>query len=152
MPKGGKRTGAGRKVLYEEKKITLCLTVTPVVRQFLQSQTRGLSESVEQMVRRSKAFKKWKKMSEELNNKDFLEIQDIESLVSKRSLARIEGDIICVDGPYTYEIPLRDFNTPMNLINWQCHLMEKTWITIEHILDFTNLVCSHKGWDIHGAG
>lgn len=61
MPKGGKRDGAGRKLLHDEKKITLCLTVTPTVREWLQSQEINASEFVEQMVRKSRGFKGWVK-------------------------------------------------------------------------------------------
>lgn len=61
MPKGGSRPGAGRKTMHDKKKITLCLTVTPTVREWLQSQEVNASEVVEQMVRKQRGFKAWTK-------------------------------------------------------------------------------------------
>lgn len=53
---GGRREGAGSKPKRGVAKVTLALRVTPEVKDFLTS-TGNASEAVEDMVRRSKAFR-----------------------------------------------------------------------------------------------
>lgn len=58
--KGGKRKGAGRKPGRHGAKVTLATRVSVDVKAFLES-TGNASQTVEDTVRRSKAFREWRK-------------------------------------------------------------------------------------------
>lgn len=57
---------------------------------------------------------------------------------------------ILMDTGSTYDIALNRIKTPLQLLGWCDQLMEKTWVEKGLIQEFINLVCEHKGWEIHG--
>ena len=57
---GGKRKGAGRKPGRHGAKVTLATRVSEDIKAFLES-TGNASQTVEDVVRRSKAFRDWRK-------------------------------------------------------------------------------------------
>lgn len=62
----------GRPFQYGEKKQTLCLRVSPVLRDYL-DEIKGddsLSVTVEEIIRRSEPFKLWKILSEKSKEKE----------------------------------------------------------------------------------
>jgi len=45
-----------------------------------------------------------------------------------------------------YWIDLSDIKNWRDLVDWTHHLACKTWVTGEHIAQFIEAVCEHKGW------
>lgn len=58
---GGKRSGAGRKASRGERKVTTAVGLTPEVKEYLDQCKQSQSEIVEDVLRRSKGFRDWKK-------------------------------------------------------------------------------------------
>ena len=56
---GGKREGAGRKARRGERKQSLTIRITPTLRAFLDAQDASAADTVEDTVRRTKAFREW---------------------------------------------------------------------------------------------
>jgi len=61
MTGGGKRKGAGRPAERGERKVSLTVGVTPTLREFLDAQEGSISDTVEDAIRRTKAFREWEK-------------------------------------------------------------------------------------------
>ena len=57
---GGKREGAGRKLAYDAPKVIKSINVSPEFAAFMESLKPNASRFLEEMGRRSKAFKQWK--------------------------------------------------------------------------------------------
>jgi len=43
----------------------------------------------------------------------------------------------------TYEVPLAECDSYKRILQWQLHLSEKQWITMETLIGFTILACDH---------
>lgn len=56
---GGKREGAGRKARRGERKQPLTIKITPTLRAFLDAQPASAADTVEDALRRTKAFRDW---------------------------------------------------------------------------------------------
>lgn len=56
---GGKRKGAGRKARRGERKQPLTIKITPTLRAFLDAQDASAADTVEDALRRTKAFRDW---------------------------------------------------------------------------------------------
>lgn len=56
---GGKRNGAGRKPGRGERKEVASVRLTPTLRAFLDDQPQSMSETIEDAIRRTKAFREW---------------------------------------------------------------------------------------------
>lgn len=63
MNHGGKREGSGRKIQGTEKKLTTGITITPTVKRWLDDQKDSNGSIVENLIRKSKPFKDWQKLS-----------------------------------------------------------------------------------------
>jgi len=61
---------------------------------------------------------------------------------------RIEDGCIIVSEQRAYDISLKQFKEPMDLVRWVYHLSEKRWVDREIIQEFINVVATHKGWRI----
>jgi hypothetical protein len=55
-------------------------------------------------------------------------------------------------GGYEYSIALDRIPTPLSLLEWVHHMSEKGWdeTTPERISRFIAIVCTIKGWKLHG--
>jgi len=62
-----------------------------------------------------------------------------------------EGDFIAIRQPNggSYDVPLRQVNTPEEAISWALHLAGKTWITAETLADFLYEAATARGWEVH---
>ena len=49
-----------------------------------------------------------------------------------------------------YEIELNRIDTPMKLIRWEAHLLEKVWFDQWTAREFLVTVCHHFGWRVFG--
>jgi len=57
---GGARKGAGRKTMRGELKQTTSMRLTPTVLAYLRSRDGSVAESIEDIVRRSTGFRRWR--------------------------------------------------------------------------------------------
>lgn len=64
MPPGGKREGAGRPASRGVRKQLLSVRITPELREFLQEQEDSAANTIEDAIRRTAAFREWKKARE----------------------------------------------------------------------------------------
>ncbi len=56
---------------------------------------------------------------------------------------KIEDGYIVLDGHY--DIKLNRCDTKAKILDWVCHLSEKTWVTKKTITDFIDAACSAHG-------
>lgn len=64
-------------------------------------------------------------------------------------LCRVEDDCIIFDVGDDYNIPFDRCNTPEKILEWVCHLCEKTWITTGLIHGFISLAAHHNKIKFH---
>jgi len=58
--RGGAREGAGRKPIGDKAKVAMCIKIEPELRRYLQGLPNATA-AIELAIKRSKAFKDWKK-------------------------------------------------------------------------------------------
>jgi len=49
----------------------------------------------------------------------------------------------------SYEIGLDMLDTPQNILNWACHLSEKTWMRKDLLRYFMEIASSQIDYDVH---
>jgi hypothetical protein len=52
------------------------------------------------------------------------------------------------DNSPIYEVPLLECDTHAKLIGWQLHLADKSWMTLDLLAAFTEMVCEHHNLSI----
>jgi hypothetical protein len=60
-----------------------------------------------------------------------------------------EDDIITLGFAYPYEIELERIRSPLALLEWVDHLMEKDRMKKEYLRAFLRKVCQIKKWNLH---
>jgi len=52
------------------------------------------------------------------------------------------------DNSPIYEVPLFECDTHAKLIGWQMHLADKSWMTVDLLAAFTEMVCEYHNLSI----
>lgn len=82
----------------------------------------------------------------------------LENMERRKHAVRLteDGNYIEVrdwDRPYNsfaYDIPMRECDNPIKMLGWALHMLEKTWITKDHVRLIIMAVCDKFGWRIFG--
>ena len=54
-------------------------------------------------------------------------------------------------GNFVYDIPFSRLKSPIQLLDWTCHLSEKNWVDADLLGRFIETVATFKGWEVRGA-
>lgn len=75
--------------------------------------------------------------------------KDLARYKAQKPKIKIEDGSVIIYYEYPYVIDLERLQTPIQLLGWVNHLMEKNWMTKLRLYHFMSIVAKHQGFDLY---